>query len=391
MNMIFKALWKNIFAAGCERISRTIFVCLAVFWGLRISGIQVEIAPGILYLMTGAYSAGMMWQALLSDRNRAKLENLFMLPFEEQSLVFSYVAVLGIHTLLTKTAGLLAVLLAVSAQSGAVILGSFLSAGNGVLAAACVCSRKRWGGLTGICWAGILLAADFALGGTWVMPLILGGSFFAAVLVLGNTDPYLFYFPGRGDRRASGKRRRTGSGARTHGLVWRYLLRYLRAHKNYLVNTAGMWAAACLLPLLFEVVEGRFALPVGFAILSINTPICILLSCDPSLEQAVRFLPGQERAFCIPYGLFLFVCNLIADLIFLCSWEIRRGGIGGRAVGMAALFAAGSAAGSALLEWYFPIRGWKLESDLWHHPRKYVVPAAMLLLAGAAGTLLYIS
>ena len=41
---------------------------------------------------------------------------------------------------------------------------------------------------------------------------------------------------------------------------------------------------------------------------------------------------------------------------------------------------------SVLLEWFYPIRGWKIESDLWHHPRKYIVPAAMLLLAGVVGT-----
>lgn len=28
------------------------------------------------------------------------------------------------------------------------------------------------------------------------------------------------------------------------------------------------------------------------------------------------------------------------------------------------------------------IWGWKIESDLWHHPRKYVMPAIMMLLAG---------
>ena len=50
-----------------------------------------------------------------------------------------------------------------------------------------------------------------------------------------------------------------------------------------------------------------------------------------------------------------------------------------------AAFALLSAVGSVLLEWYCPIRGWKIESDLWHHPRKYIVPAAMLLLAGLVG------
>ena len=50
-------------------------------------------------------------------------------------------------------------------------------------------------------------------------------------------------------------------------------------------------------------------------------------------------------------------------------------------------FALQSAVASVLLEWHKPIRGWKTEQDLWHHPRKYVVPTAMLLVGGLVGTL----
>lgn len=56
----------------------------------------------------------------------------------------------------------------------------------------------------------------------------------------------------------------------------------------------------------------------------------------------------------------------------------------------ALFFAMQGAICSALLEWFFPIRAWKTESDLWHHPRKYVVPAAMLLLAGIVGSIPWI-
>ena len=41
---------------------------------------------------------------------------------------------------------------------------------------------------------------------------------------------------------------------------------------------------------------------------------------------------------------------------------------------------------SVILEWKHPIRGWKTESDLWHHPRKYLVPLIMLLIASFVGT-----
>ena len=335
MKMSFDVTAKKLFGVKYERLTRTLFLDLVVFWGLHIAGFRVQIAPFILYLMAGTFSAGVMWQALSAGDNRENMKNAFMLPFEGRTLVVSYAAALGAYTLLTKTAGLLAVLWAVSDWSAAKILGSILCSVTAVLLTACLYPMR-----------------------------------------LGRTDAYALYV-------RPGQRRGTVRGCRRYS-VWRYLFRYLMAHKNYLVNTAAMWGVACVLPVLFGSMEDRFVLPVGFALLSLNTPICILLSCDPALEQAVRFLPGQQKAFCVPYCLFIFGCNLIADLIFLCSWQLQIGGITLFHALTAAFFALLSAAGSVLLEWYCPIREWKIESDLWHHPRKYVVPVMMMLLAGLA-------
>lgn len=333
MKMSFEVTARKLFGVKYERLARTLFLDLVVFWGLHISGLQVEIAPFILYLMTVAFSAGVMWQALSAGDNRANLENMFMLPFEGRTLVFSYVAALGTYTLLTKTAGLLAVVWAVADWSWVEILGSIFCALAAIVVASCLYPLR-----------------------------------------LGRTDAYAFY--------VQPESRKPTVRVHHRPSVWRYVFRYLMAHKNYLVNTAAMWGVACVLPVLFGQMEARFILPVGFAILSLNTPLCILLSCDPALEQAVRFLPGQQKAFCIPYCLFLFGCNLAADIIFLCSWQLQIGGIIPLHILTAASFALLSAAGSVLLEWYCPIRKWKIESDLWHHPRKYVVPAIMMLLAG---------
>ena len=76
---------------------------------------------------------------------------------------------------------------------------------------------------------------------------------------------------------------------------------------------------------------------------------------------------------------------MIADTIFLISYEMQTGGITLPIILLAAVFALLSAVGSVLLEWFYPLRNWKIESDLWHHPRKYVVPMVMLLLAGLVG------
>jgi len=338
MKMSFDVTAKKLFGVNYERLIRTLFLELVVFLGLHISGLQVEISPFILYLMSGAFSGGVMWQALSSDDNRANMENMLMLPFEGRTLVFSYVAALGTYTLLTQTAGLLAVVWAVSEWSWAEILGSVLCALAAIVIVSCLYPLR-----------------------------------------LGRTDAYAFYVQ-------PASRGRTVKVHRRYS-VRRYLFRYLMAHKNYLVNTAAMWGVACVLPLLLGQMEARFVLPIGFVILFLNTPVCILLSCDPALERVVRFLPGQQKTFCVPYCLFIFGCNLAADMVFLCSWQIRIGGIGPLHTLTAAAFALLSAIGSVLLEWYCPIRGWKIESDLWHHPRKYVVPAVMLLLAGLVSML----
>ena len=128
MKMSFEVTARKLFGVKYERLVRTLSLDLVVFWGLHIAGFQVEIAPFILYLMTVAFSGGVMWQALSSDDNRANMENMLMLPFEGRTLVFSYVAALGAYTLLTKTAGLLVVVWAVSEWSWAEIFGSILCA-----------------------------------------------------------------------------------------------------------------------------------------------------------------------------------------------------------------------------------------------------------------------
>ena len=375
MRMMFRSFAKKLFGVKYERVERNILITLIVFLGLYFSGMQLVIAPFILYLMIGTFTAGVMWQALSSEDNVEHMTNLYMLPFEGWKLIVAYVGALGAYTLITKTGLLLAVIYAISPWSALEIVASILCAMNAVVVTACIYSMKKYRGI-GLLWAGALIAVIYLGSETMILLPVLIGNLLIGVIFLKYVDAYSFYQKKTGKNQAKGSR---------HHSVWRYLFRYLMAHKNYLANTVIMWGVACILPLFFGDIEKRFVLPTGFAILSLNTPICILLSCDPDLERAVRFLPGQKKAFCVPYCFFIFLCNMIADTIFLISYEMQTGGITPPIILLAAVFALLSAVGSVLLEWFYPLRNWKIESDLWHHPRKYVVPMVMLLLAGLIG------
>ena len=384
MKMTGKAFAKKLFGARYERLPRTLLMDVILFWGLYIADFQVQVAASVRILMISAFTAGVMWQALSSKDNAVELKHMLMLPGHGREFVFSYVAALGSYTILTKTGLLLAVLLAVSAWKPIEMIGVAISMLHAVLMAAAAYSlRKYWymGGL----WVAAIVSAILFLGSrTWFGLLLLANSFIA-ILILWKADGYAFY-QGESEKSHAIKQRKRGS-------LWRYFFRYLSCHRNYLVNTAVMWCVAIVMPYFLREMAGLFAVPVGFAILSLNTPICILLSCDRDLEQAVRFLPGQKRRFCIPYCLFIFSCNMAADVLFLLSWQIQNGGVTVLMIAGAVFFALQSAVLSVLLEWFYPIRGWKIESDLWHHPRKYVVPVVILLLAGAASAwpvLLYV-
>jgi len=374
MKMTGKAFAKKLFGTKYERLPRAILICIIVFWGLYIAGFQVQIAPAVRILMVSAFTAGVMWQALSSKDNADELKAMLMLPHHSRGFVLSYVAVLGAYAVFTKTGLLLAVLLAVSVWKTIEISGIVICMIHAVLLAAAGYSlRKYW--YAGVLWTAVMATVILLFGGRSWISLLLSANGMFAVLFLWRADGYAFY-QWESKRSYAIRQKKRAS-------LQRYFFRYLTCHKNYLLNTAVMWCVALVMPYFLKEIAGLSVVPIGFAVLSLNTPICILLSCDRDLEQAVRFLPGQKQHFCIPYCLFIFLCNMMADVIFLISWQVQNGGITVPLAFGAVFFALQSAVLSVMLEWFYPIRDWKIESDLWHHPRKYMVPAVMLLLAGA--------
>lgn len=376
---ILKALLKQLFGAKYEGIVKSLIACLILFLAAHTAGINMAIAPSILFLTATAFSAGAMWQALHSSGNADRMAGLFMLPFTNREMTFSFVLAFAGYTLITIALPVLALFFAVHEWSILQIAVALLCACNGCFMAAAwyTMTKKRKLMPFVVLWCVGMLLAIFFVQKVTIFALVVLASLFLSLLRLLTADAYAFYRP------ASAKlltRRTKGTGS-----VLLYLLRYLVTNKNYLMNTAGLCVVGGILPMILGQFEGLNVMPLGFAILCLNTPICILLSCDPGLEQAVRVLPGQAGRFCIRYSFFIFSVNMAVSSVYLAVWQIKHGGVGGMDIMAAVLIALQSAFLSVLLEWFHPIRNWKIESDLWHHPRKYAVPLIMLLIAGLIG------
>ena len=374
-----KALSKQFFGPRYESAGKHLLAAVILFIAIYIAEYQIKIAPCTLYLTSTFFTAGVMGQMLTGKRHMEAMQGMFMLPFANSSFVFSYVMVLGAHTLITKTLPIWAVFFAVaSCHPREIALTVFCSCMACAVTAAGYGMWRKGHIALPVLWAAGILTVILLVHQEEAVLVAAAGSFLAAVLYLAFADAYDFYSTATSNKAVQ---HTTYSGS-----VFVYLTRYLLANKSYLINTVGLCAIACFLPLLFGEFGGLNLFPVGLTILCLNTPVCTLLSCDPDLEQAIRVLPGQAGQFCKKYCLFIFMVNGMVASIYLCSWQMIHGKIGLVHVGTVLLFALQSALLSVILEWKYPIRGWKTESDLWHHPRKYLVPLAMLLMAVLAGT-----
>lgn len=370
-----KALTKQLFGAKYECAVKSLTTCLILFLVISATEIKIAIAQTILFLTATAFSAGIMWQSLNSPGNADSMIGLFMLPFANRKITFSIALAFTGYTLITKTSLVLTLFFAVHEWSAAQIAVSLLCSCNGCIIAAAwyTMAKKRTLIPLVFLWCAAVLLSIFFVRDIVFLSLTVLASLFLSILRLLTVDAYIFYHPVSAELLI---RHTKGTGS-----IFLYLLRYLITNKNFLLDTAGLCMIAGFMPLILGQFEELDVMPLGFAILCLNTPICALLSCDPNLEQAVRVLPGQASRFCKRYCVFIFFVNMAVSSVCLISWQVQHGGVGGIEITAALLIALQSAILSVLLEWFRPIRNWKIESDLWHHPRKYIVPLIMLVIA----------
>lgn len=371
MIMMCKCFCKKLLGEKYDRLYKDLFISLIVFFAIKNADYNIYIAPAVLYIISWSFTFGVMWQALSSDDNLRNIMNMFMLPFDKNKLILSYMVSLGAYTLFTKTIFVLSLIFAVCSFKIVIVISCILCILNAIVMATSIFAvRKRK--ILSIIWCIASIILIFIGKNEILFAGLQGANILISFFILSSIDAYSFYK----DESSNNKIVKNSKQS-----VWMYFFRYLSCHKNYLFNTAALWCIACILPYFYKQMNGQEFTAIGFAVLSLNTPICILISCDRDLQQAIIMLPGQKRAIYFPYCLFIFLFNIIINTIFLISWQFQIGGITMKTIFISLYFAMQSSLCAVIMECFFPIRNWKIESDLWHHPRKYVIPLIMVVIA----------
>jgi len=378
LTMAFKAFSKQLFGARYESAGKSLLASGILFFAIRIAEMKLQIAPFILYLTSAAFTGCIVWQTLRSSRCVEILQGMLMLPFANRPFVFSYTLVIGGYVLITKTMLAWALLFAAGSWRGyEIVLALICGCCACFVSTAAYLLYRQKSYVPLVLGIICILAAALAFHQSIAITMILTAGCIASVIYLFFANAYGFCHAGTKKTKARYRNRK--------GSIFAYLMRYLMANKNYLINTVGLCIVACFLPFLLGEFENLNVLPFGFAILCLNTSICTLLSCDADLEQSVKTMPGQAIRFYGRYCLFIACINFTLSCLYQVVWLVHNENISAANIWASILFAVQSAILSVILEWKYPVRDWKTESDLWHHPRKYIVPLVMLPLAALVG------
>lgn len=343
---------------------------LFIFLLMSVSGVHIVVKPFFFYASISLFTLSIARQTTKSLINDGKLNGLLQLPFIKNHFLCSLLCSTCLYVLGTKTLLLFSLFFSVMELKPNVLLCSLLIAIfcciSGMFFALPYKLPQIFAVLSLIAWGAFAWLGE----NDWVL-LTSFISLAMAGIIYFKSNPYDFLQLPVFHKHQTFLAR---------GNFITYLFRYFIFHKNYVINSLFIVALAVFLPFMFLNMEmGTFYL-LGLGILSINTPLSILFSSNRTLLDKVKSLPNQQRKMIVPYFLFLLVWNCISSMIYLFISKILGQPFGAENGLLALSLIVINSAGVVLLEWYFPIKNWQVESDLWHHPRKYIMPSILMAL-----------
>lgn len=367
-----KALARQLLGAKYENVTKSLFSACIIFCSFTAAGIRIPVSEHVFFLASFLLPFGFMLQMLSAKAYRDTFDAMLVMPHKTISLVFSLVISMSIYVIAIRILPVWMLFLAVSpslwSNTICALSGTITAC---ILASAFYClfhqKHPSYAVILAVLTAWVLLNA-----GRLSLPLLILLALMAGFYI-STVNPYIFASFSQTKKKHIQEKHKAG--------ILTYLLRSCMSSTAFRFNTLGLCTAALFLPFLLADIEGISLFPFGLVILSVNSPLTTVLSADRDLEHAVRILPDQGKRFFLKYGIFIVSVLFVPAFLYLISWQIQKGGSAFLQILTVFLFTALSSVLSVFLEWKFPIHSWKTESDLWHHPRKYIIPTVELLAA----------
>ena len=376
MQNMYKLLARKLLGDRYSSAVKALLLSVIMGCGLHQMGTVVPLAQSVLIFSAVCFSGTVIIQTLSSKDNVRCLKGLFAMPHNDRRTLWEYAAAVGAYVLSTKTFLLAALLFAFVKLSPIDIVLFFLCYLYALFGGfAAFGLFRRMPVVSGLLAAVPVIMAVLLPKGIPAVIALAVADLAAAVLF---SALHLDDFYVQESSKLKGAKHRSQS---PRLLILRYTIRYLLANKTYIISMLGIIGFGCFFAIMIEKQGGPAGCGFGLAFASLNTPLATIVSANRGLNQKLNALPDKTNRFFVPYAAVLFGCNILIYTLFLCIYFVFGGQIGIRVLLTAVLFAAESAVFVAFLEDRFTITEWKTEPDLWHNPRKYILPVILVLEA----------
>ena len=373
---MFEIMSRKLFGQRCRKLIRSVMIGIFIYTGLSNLEQNIPVAHSVLMLINLSVSSAVIMQFLGSKDNSGYLKGFYSMPFEEKNFISGYAAAMGLYVLSTRTLPVYALVLAftkVSVLQIILILSEYIFVCLGSMTVFAYFSDRKYISV-------LLAAAGIAM--CFLLPLdpVSAVVYLTASLLLMfwliHTDPYRFM------RSDSGKQPKIRSSRSGRFLVARYIFRYLMSNRSYLISPLIITVFICFLVVSMKTMNFNDGVLIGIALSTMNTPLAIIVSSNRGLHEKLDSMPSKFKNFFIPYACFLFVYYLTVNAVILTATALFGVEITLKSIAAAIIFPLQGAAAAVYMEDKYHLSDWNVETDLWHHPRKYIVPGVLALEAG---------
>lgn len=373
---MFKILSIKLFGKKYEKIIKSLLICIIVYAGLSGLEQNIPVAHSIIMFINLVFSATIMIQFLGSKDNADYLKGYFAMPFEKKSFVPEYAAAMGTYVLFTKTLlvySLICAFTKIQPVDILLIITEYIFVCLAAMTAFAYFSDKKY---ISLAVGALSIAMCFLLPKSPLSAAAYIAAAFLLMLVLFKTDPYRFTAT-RSDNLKKAK-----SSGKSGFLIPKYILRYFLSNRSYIVSQVIILVFIGFFTINMKKSGFDKGITMGLALITMNTPLSIIVSSNRGLSAKLDSMPSKFRNFFFPYACFLFVYYIIISAVLITALSFFGIPFSVISAAAAILFSAQASAATAFMEHKKPITNWKVETDLLHHPRKYIVPG-ILILEGA--------
>lgn len=373
---MFKILSRKLFGKNFSRLLTSLLISAIIYIGLCQIGYNISVSSQVLSFINLFFSGTLMLQFLASENNAKYLKGFFAMPFNKKRFIMEYAAVMGLHVFVTKTLLVYSIIFAfaeIRLVEAVILFSSFIFiCFSAMLAFAFFKKTKILSLLVFI----IAFAMCFMLPESPITAIIYQITSVIYAIALLFVNPYKFMITSSFKRKSKSYKKVKGSNL----LVAKYIFRHITSNKSYLINPSAMLAFASFIVYQFNSMGFNDGIVIALALITFNTPLAIIVSSNKSLHKKLNSTPNTIKNFYLPYGFVVFAFNIIFSALLIIISFLLGSQINIKTIIAAAIFPIQNRI-IVLLEYNYPILNWHVETDLWHNPRKYIIPLTLIFEA----------